>query len=287
MDSKDLIDKILKSFKIEDILEFKNYSSEVKSVLKQIHPDVCKLPNAEEAFKKFFTWRTIYEDGKSFIDESGSYTTNYHWVKFLGTSDLLKKSLENYNKIKSLGNTNLNKYLPKDMVLNGNVLEVNLLSRAIPLSGINLSQGHTNWVLSRMLEFSVMLNTWGYIHCGINPESIFICPETHGIQVVSFYHLAKIDSTVSTICAKYKNWYPPELFTNKTAVPSIDLELSKKSAIYLLGDSSGSGVKLRKTFNHDFMEFVIAKGYDPVKTYDKYRELLAKNFEKIFLQLDI
>ncbi len=83
------------------------------------------------------------------------------------------------------------------------------------------------------------------MHCGLNPESIFIVPETHGIQICSFYHLTKIGNRIGTISGKYSNWYPQDVFKTKIATPIIDLGCSMKIASYLLGDTSGIGIKHR------------------------------------------
>ncbi|HSY75882.1 MAG TPA: hypothetical protein VK890_03430, partial [Bacteroidia bacterium] len=71
------------------------------------------------------------------------------------------------------------------------------------------------------------------------------------------------------------------------ATSAVDLEMVKRVAIYLLGDQSGLGVKLRKTHNADFINFLIKRDDDPYNTYKEYRELLKKNFESKFHVLNI
>jgi serine/threonine protein kinase len=203
---------------------------------------------------------------------------------------LLDKSLSNYNILKSLkGDTALHfqKYIPVSASLNGGKLSFKMDKRAVPLSGLELPQEHVNWILSRALEFTAWLHSVGYVHCGITPESVFVIPENHGIQICSFYHMKPIGSRVTTISAKYKNWYPPNLFSSKEATPNVDIELCKKTAICLLGDKSGSGIKLKKTHNEKFMDFVIAQHYDSYDTFSQYRKLLKDNFEKKFYSLNL
>jgi hypothetical protein len=138
-----------------------------------------------------------------------------------------------------------------------------------------------------MLEFSAWLHQSGFSHNGINPESIFIVPETHGIICVSFYHLTKLHSGLSTISAKYRTFYPANVFDNKIAASNIDIELSKRTAIYVLGDKSGNGIMLKKTHNEDFMDFVIKQHYHSYPAFKEYRDLLSKNFPKKFYLLNL
>jgi serine/threonine protein kinase len=173
------------------------------------------------------------------------------------------------------------------MVQGNDTYELVFAKRAIPLGGLTLPQEHVNWVLSRLLEYTAYLAQVDFVHCGLMPENVFIVPENHGIIIISFYHLTRIGSTVKTISAKYKDWYPPELLQTKLATSGVDLEMVKKIAIYLLGDQSGAGVKLRKTHNADFINFLIKRHDDPYNTYKEYRELLKNNFESKFHVLNI
>jgi hypothetical protein len=82
-------------------------------------------------------------------------------------------------------------------------------------------------------------------------------------------------------------WYPTVLFTQKIATPDIDLELSKKIALYLLGDKSAAGTKLKmdKTINKEVLNFLLTKHQNHKDEFVQYRELLAKNFKKKFYPL--
>ena len=127
----------------------------------------------------------------------------------------------------------------------------------------------------------------GYVHCGINPESVFIVPETHGIIITSFYHLSLDDGRLRTISAKYQNWYPTEIFKEKRAKSIIDLELCKRTAAYLLGDKSGLGIKLKKTHNKDFINFLLNSHSNAFECYQAYRKMLKRNFEEKYHHLSL
>ena len=284
-----LIDRILAAAKIEDVLDVKDADAQRKEILIQIHPDKCHHPKAGDASARLGELFTLFKDGKLYKDESGEFRTNGYFVKFTGDEDLLRKSKRNFDAIVSRGNAHLNKYLPKSYTLNGSTLVGEFDKRAIPLSGLTLPQEHVNWVLSRLLEFSAMLESAGYVHCGLNPDSVFIMPENHGIQVISFYHVTPVNGRVRTLCGtnNYLYWYPISLLTDKLAKTGIDIETSKRIGAYLLGDRSGMGVVLKKTANLDFVEFLLTQHAVGKDTFVDYRKMIDKNFPKKFHILNI
>lgn len=291
MNQQDVIDKIINASKIEDVLSVENFKDEFNTLIKDIHPDRCKLNGASDATAKLNQWRDVFENGKAYKDDIGVYKTNGYWADFKSPEKNLNWSIDNYRLFMALkGETNehFKKYLPKEgKLLADGTFRFEFDKRAIPLSGLTLSQEHVNWVLSRLLEYCAYLSQFGFSHCGLNPETVFIVPETHGIQICSFYHLTRIGNKIGTISGKYSNWYPPEIFTIKIATPTIDIECSKKISAYLLGDTSGSGIKFRKTHNDDFINFIITRHDNSYSSLMAYKELLQKNFKKQFHSLTI
>lgn len=287
--SDQLIKDIQRAVKLQDLLDMDKRKEEFKQIMKLIHPDVCGHPDAHNAVTKLNELKSIYENGKVYHDESGVFRTNGEFLIYEGKEELLQVSFKRYNflmKLKDDASLHFRKYLPKSMRLEKGKLYVKLAERSVPLSGRQLPQHHVMWVLSRMLEFSGWLNQVGYVHAGLNPESVFVVPETHGIVITSFYHLTLKNTKLNTITARYRNWYPPKVFKEKRALPVIDAELSKKTAICLMGDTSGSGIKLKKTHHKEFIDFVIAQHTAPFIAYQKYREMLKRNFKPKFHQLN-
>ena len=135
-----------------------------------------------------------------------------------------------------------------------------------------------------MFEFILWLRQVGYAHMGLNPTTVFVVPETHGIIVISFYHMATLGKKAETISAKYKMWYPTSLFTEKIATPDIDLELSKKIALYLLGDKSAAGTKLKmdKEVNQVVLAFLLTKHKNEKDEYGNteksWQKISRRNF---------
>lgn len=290
----ELIENILKAKKLADLIDVKSdLKKSLNDILKKIHPDICKDPNANLATNKLLELKEEFLNGKKYIDESGEFKTNGYFSWYSENKDLIKKSLDNFNLLKSYkdeASLNFHKYMPEKMEIIGGKLEVKFNERAIPITDLQLPQKHVNWILSRILEFASWLNQMGYSHNGINPESIFIMPESHGIQVASYYLLSKVNTPVNGISGKYQHWYPSEMFSSKMITNDIDISLAKKTAIYLLGDKSGVGVKLRKDpdVNKDFLNFVISQHDESTGlVWKEYREILSKNFKKEFHILDL
>ena len=277
-----LIQMILKAARPEEIAVAADWPSEYKRIMRIIHPDTCSLSMASAAATRLNELKQVVEKGVAYSDESGVFYSDGYKAVYEGDAALLKKSFDNYRRLRASAGAHLLKYLPRDLQWERGRLTVHFAHRAVPLSGQQLPQAHVNWVLSRLLELAALVGEAGYVHGGLNPESVFVVPETHGIQVATFYHLAPAGTRVSTLSGRYKNWYPPVLFEDKLARPATDLELSKKIAMALLGDPSGSGVKLKKRGHAAFLDFVIRQDEEPYIAYRQYRELLSRHFEKKF-----
>ena len=280
-----IIEKLLKSKSVVDAFyDVNDYKQTYKNYIRLIHPDICNLPNAKEATEILNRFRDELESGKKHNDDAGIVTYYLKTVEIVGDKNLLKKSFDNYNLLMSLkddASNHFKKYLPVSAKMpSENELVFTLSFRAVPLSSLGVvEQKHANWMLSRMFEFTGWMNQIAYSHAGINPDSIYIMPENHGMVCISFYHLTKLSGPVKTVSAKYKNFYPPQLFNNKKADSNIDIELSKKTAVYLLGDKSGSGVVLRKTHENEIIDFLQKQNYDTAENYSEYRSLLKKHFD--------
>jgi hypothetical protein len=286
-----LIAKINKANKIEDVLNLSNFKTEFNTIVKQIHPDTCTDPGAVEATSKMNIWKSQYENGKPFTDDAGVFKTNGYWADFSSALPNLTASVDNYRMFQQLqsdADKHFKKYLPKECIrLADGTYRFVFEKRAIPLSGLQLPQEHVNWVLNRLLEYIAWLSQSGFVHGGLNPESVFIVPENHGIQVVSFYHLARKDRKIHTISGRYMNWYPAQVIKTKTASPVTDLECAKRIAAYLLGDASGNAVKFRKTHNEDFINFLLTQHDNAYECLTQYQQLLRRNFKTKFYSLTI
>ena len=118
---------------------------------------------------------------------------------------IMRKSLKAYHEIRSRKRHEffVNSYLPMAMGFGTEKYECHCNYRVASLLDRTLDEKHVRWVLNRMLEFSAWMESIKLIHGGINPDSVLIMPEPHGIQVISFYHLTKLGNKMRTIPGKY------------------------------------------------------------------------------------
>jgi len=291
----DVIEKILKSSKPSDLFNGDEPKKIYIQYSKLIHPDVCGNKSAGEAMAKMNYFKDVIENGTPYVDETGPFRVFEKKIVYEvndGNRKLLTKSVSNYKLLMTKhdnASVHFHKYLPQSMVLEKDQLTINLADRSVPLTGQKLEQKHINWLFSRMFEFTLWLRQIEYVHLGLNPTTVFVVPETHGIIVISFYHMTVLGKKAETISAKYKMWYPTTLFTKKVATPDIDLELCKKIALYLLGDKSAAGTKLKKEkeVNQEVLTFLLTKHKNEKDEFVQYRELLKKNFESKFYPLSL
>lgn len=294
MTSAELIQKVLAAKSYRQIFDNLNEMEDLFiEYIKLVHPDSCSDAGAHEASAKLNAMRDEIIKGFSFTDDAGTveYVPLTHSTIFKGHIPLFEASLLYLGELEGRS-PHFDKYLPfATPTLNASDgLKVIFENDALPLSMLPkpLPQEHVNWIVSRILELATWFHQEGYVHAGFTPDSIWVNPRTHGIICPTFYHMQKIGERLTTISAKYKGFYPTSVFTDKIADPNIDIEMIKRIAAYLLGDVSGNGSVLRKTHNVDYVNFIL--NYDSNSSFDvyeKYRALLAKNFPKQFIPLEV
>lgn len=285
------IQNILLSNKPSDLFPKSGWRPIFNQAVILCHPDKNSSTEAGVAYEKLLKYKEILEEGIKFKDEHCTITFKDNMLTFVGEPTILKTSYDNYHLIlKSVpSNLHFHRYLPEKMELNGGELKVYLREDSVLIHNLTLEQKHVKWVLNRILEFASLLNaTADWVHVGLNPNSVLICPEGHGIQIVSFYHSKKVNTKLSSVIGMlpYKNWYPSEIFANPIATSEIDLLMAKRIAIYLLGDRSGFGTSLRGKIDIDLLNFLLNFEGDVRDTYLRYQDLLNK-YPRVFHKLEL
>lgn len=278
MNTETLIHQILNSSHYSEIFSRFTFKKQYIDYLKVLHPDICSHPQATEAVIKINIYKEELDKYQKIKDDGGlMQIINPNHITLNGDESLLKKSFANFDKLTKLkddASKHFRKYLPDNVEWKGDKLELHHKEDIIPLTGLLLPEKHVTWLTSRLFEFVAWLNQVGFCHAGLNPEAIAVVPKTHGIVVLSFYHLVYTNQKLSTISNRYLNWYPNSVFTEKKAIPYIDLTLIQRIALYLLGDKTGTGVKLKKTHNPNLIDFLLQSNTLPYETFDAYRKLL-------------
>ncbi len=291
MDSKILIQRILSSKSCVDLFpNLSNYSTDYREYVKVIHPDKCSDPEAPAAFDKLTQYKDFIENGIKFTDDAGDAKYYPDRIEFSGKEELLNLSLANYKTLiskKDDWSVKMRIYLPKSGEIKDGKLIFTLWEYGVPMHALGtLPHDHVNWITNRMFYFVDWLCSVGFSHNGINPKSFTVLPQNHGLVCISFYHLRPINSSISTISAEFQCFYPANVFKNKLSTPQTDIELVKKTAIWLLGDKSGVGIRLKKTHNKEVIDFLTRHDIDPYKAIDYHKELIKKLFPKQFVTLE-
>lgn len=285
---KEWIEKLLIAKTWQEIFVPKSeYKALYNKVSLLIHPDRCDLPNAIDAFQQLAKLKKDVEKSYSFQDDAGTVTYTDFGLVIVGDPTLLKKSFDNYRILMSVtgdGAENFRKhFLPRSMKLNGDTLEIFAEPpiKIVSINELSLPLGHARWVLSRMLEFSSYMNTYGYVHAGLNPLSVFIVPQFHGIMVSTFYHMKPIDKKLTTASGKFFSFYPSDIKVTKQASHYLDPTLAKRTFAYLVGDKSGNGSMLRRTLDAKLVDFLQTQHQMvPFELYTQYIALIKQIYGK-------
>ncbi|MEM1214582.1 MAG: hypothetical protein AAGJ82_02770 [Bacteroidota bacterium] len=275
-----LISKIHRIHSIRELFGTSDWKRAYRQAVSRLHPDRCTYPGSVNALIRLNELRRRAERGQLLQDDAGELTAFDHAINFRGDYAGLVRSYENYQKLKQLRNAaagHFHRFLPETYVLRSE-LRADYPARIAALNGRQFPLHHVNWILSRLLEFCAWLAQESYVHAGLHPGSIWLVPKTHGILIPSFYHLTRRGGRLKTISATYQHWYPANTFTEKRAHSAIDLEMAKRTAAYLLGDRSGSGVLLRRDLPGPVTDFLLAYHEDAYACYDEFRQLLRQHF---------
>lgn len=252
-----------------------------KWLAKLLHPDVCRHKDAAKALSIVSDFRHGLKMGFQHIDEAGTVVYNQDNILFKGDPLVLKRSFLYYATFAKMNTPDsklFKEYLPTDCDIDGVHLRYSTPKRAIPVAHLGkLEAKHVYWIISRMFELASWFIQEGFVHAGFNPDTIYVRPEDHGIICPTFYHMARTGSVLTSISGKYQHFYPPYLFTDKKAVDGLDAALIKKIGIYLLGDKSGVGNKIRKDYGPWIIEFLQSFSKTTRGEYTRFRKLLEEH----------
>ncbi|SET32479.1 hypothetical protein [Hymenobacter actinosclerus] len=277
-----LLARILASRQPADVFTLPDYRPQYLLFLKLLHPDVCALPGAHDAVSRLNHYVELLTARLSFTDDAGPVRVlPDHRLRFEGEAATLRQSATNYARLMALHDPaaqHFKQYLPSGLVADGAALLATPPVRVVPLAGLTLPVEHVAWVLSRLLELTAWLHQAGFCHGGWQPESLALAPKTHGLVALSFYHLAPLNGRLRTVSGRYRHWYPDALFVEKRATPAIDLLLAQRTALALLGDASGHGVRLRGRVDERLLTFLLRPQHNAYAMLVAYRQLLRQLF---------
>lgn len=270
--------------------DLKNWKAEYLELIKILHPDITKEPGASEAVNKLNNFKSSLENNLIIQDgiSEFQFTINSRVISKIEDNSLLmalhKNNEVRLNSYRQGAGDHFSKYVPEQF--ENFIYETK--DFCLPLVYFMkspISEVHVNWITSRILEFVCRYHELGFCHLNISPENIWIRPKIHGIYVSGFYHSLSIGNRIRTYNINLKSFYPTSMFSTKNAEISIDLELIKRLSLRLLGSLRGNGSDIKTKINSDLFNYYTSYETDSIKSYKKFRELLSKNFEKKFIEL--
>jgi hypothetical protein len=98
-----------------------------------------------------------------------------------------------------------------------------------------LEARHLAWIYKRLLTALGFHHRQGLVHGAILPCHVLLQTENHGLQLVGWGHSVECGQTITTISARYRDWYPPEVLQKKPATLETDLYLAARCMVYLAG----------------------------------------------------
>lgn len=276
------IKEINSSFFLNSI-DIGNWKKTFNELISVVHPDVCKLNGADLASRKLIEINNLINKGYYTSDDSGSINYKYNSIIFLGDKKLVKKSFDNLTLVFEKKISEITKtFLPDPNLISKDLLEMKFTKRHIPLSSlVNIPQAQLNWIIRRMFEIASFLYKKDLIHCGFNPDSVWLEPKNHRIALISFYHMMPNGKKMKTISKKYQSFYP----VTKIASPEVDVKLIKRTALWALGSKNGLGYTINTL--PEIKEFLTSYDSDPWEAHQKFTKIISNHFDmEKFIQSD-
>ena len=92
------------------------------------------------------------------------------------------------------------------------------------------------WMWRRLLVAIGAAHRAGVIHGAVLPEHVLIHPAEHGLVLVDWcYSLAGPATRLAAVVGRYRDWYPPEVLTDRCAGPDLDIWLATRCMTELIG----------------------------------------------------
>jgi hypothetical protein len=103
---------------------------------------------------------------------------------------------------------------------------------------VGLDPRDAAWMWRRLLVAVGAAHRAGVIHGAVLPEHVMIHPGEHGLVLVDWcYSCLAPDGQVRALVKRYVPWYPPEVVTDHTAGPDLDIWLATRCMTELVGSS--------------------------------------------------
>jgi len=97
------------------------------------------------------------------------------------------------------------------------------------------------WVWRRMLEILSFIHNSGMVHGGVLPSNLLIQENEHGVRFVGYSAAGPFGDKLRTISPRYESFYPKSARTGSALTPQLDLVMSARCIVALLGGNPADG----------------------------------------------
>ncbi|PTL81384.1 serine/threonine-protein kinase [Vitiosangium sp. GDMCC 1.1324] len=97
------------------------------------------------------------------------------------------------------------------------------------------------WMWRRILETLSFIHSTGLVHGAVLPQHLLVQHGEHGVRLVGFSCTDLAGARLSTVSSRFEDFYPTRLLGSKTLTPSVDLVMSARCIIAVLGGEPSRG----------------------------------------------
>ena len=150
---------------------------------------------------------------------------------------------------------------------------------------------HAAWITSRMLNTACLFKHTELVNNTFSLSTYFVNPKTHtGMDYGGFMYTAQELDHLTVLSKRAVELYPSSALLKKEASSRADIVLIKDTVSRLLGDSSGSGIKLSSDVPEAFRQWLRSPSSDNTKKEFKHwmEDVLPKAFgERKFAHMGV
>ncbi len=97
------------------------------------------------------------------------------------------------------------------------------------------------WVWRRILEVLSFLHASGIVHGAILPPHMLVQENEHGVRLVDYTVAGPVGQPLRYLSPHFESFYPPSVKTNSHLTAGLDIVMSARCMVALLGGDPGKG----------------------------------------------
>jgi serine/threonine protein kinase len=94
---------------------------------------------------------------------------------------------------------------------------------------------HLAWIFNRLLTVLGFCHRAGIVHGAVLPGHVLIHAAEHGLRLIGWGQGVRLGGRLGVLCARYRDWYPPEVLHHRPVAAATDLFLAARCLVYLAG----------------------------------------------------